>query len=87
MSKSLAFFRGKIVPSQEANSSISTHALHYGTGGFEGIRGNWNSDHKSMYVFRMKEHYERLLQGCKIGQNYILVVNIYLKIALYNLQD
>ena len=66
MSKSLAFFRGKIVPSQEANLSISTHALHYGTGVFEGIRGNWNSEHKSMYVFRMKEHYERLLLGCKM---------------------
>ena len=66
MSKSLAFFRGKIVPSQEANVSISTHALHYGTGVFEGIRGNWNAEHKTMYVFRMKEHYERLILGCKM---------------------
>ncbi|PZC44857.1 MAG: branched-chain amino acid aminotransferase [Chloroflexi bacterium] len=66
MYKSLAFFRGKIVPSEEANVNVSTHALHYGTGVFEGIRGNWNAQHKTMYVFRMKEHYERLKQGCKI---------------------
>lgn len=66
MSKSLAFFKGKIVPIEKAKVSVSTHALHYGTGVFEGIRGNWNADHKAMYVFRMKEHYERLLQGCKI---------------------
>ena len=66
MSKSLAFFRGKIVPSQEANLSISTHALHYGTGVFEGIRGNWNEDQGKMFIFRMREHYERLIRGCKI---------------------
>ena len=79
MSKSLAFFRGKIVPSEEANVSVSTHALHYGTGVFEGIRGNWNSEHNTMYVFRMKEHYERLMLDipysvtdlCEITENLI----------------
>ena len=43
-----------------------THALHYGTAVFEGIRGNWNSSQNKMYVFRLKEHYERLIKGCKI---------------------
>ena len=32
----------------------------------EGIRGNWNADHEKLYVFRMREHYERLMQGCRI---------------------
>jgi branched-chain amino acid aminotransferase len=40
--------------------------MHYGTGVFEGIRGNWNSDQKQVYIFRLKEHYERLLNGCKV---------------------
>ena len=43
-----------------------THALHYGSAVFEGIRGNWNKKKNSMYIFRMKEHYERLIQGCKM---------------------
>jgi len=66
LGKELAFFEGKIVPINSAKVSIMTHALHYGTGVFEGIRGNWNSDKSKMYVFRLKEHYERLIKGCKI---------------------
>jgi branched-chain amino acid aminotransferase len=45
-----------------------THALHYGTGVFEGIRGNWNDQKSSMVIFRLSEHYARLKQGCKILQ-------------------
>jgi branched-chain amino acid aminotransferase len=43
-----------------------THALHYGTAVFEGIRGNWNSAQKQTYLFRQKEHYERLGKGCRV---------------------
>ena len=66
MPKSLAFFRGKIVPVEEAQVGVMTHALHYGTAVFEGIRGNWNAEQGKLYVFRMAEHYERLLQGCRM---------------------
>lgn len=61
-----AFFKGSMVPLEEAKVSIMTHALHYGTGVFEGIRGNWNAESQAVYVFRMKEHYERLLKGCHL---------------------
>ena len=66
MSEALAFFRGRIVPLSEAKVSVMTHALHYGTAVFEGIRGNWNESQSKLFVFRMREHYERLLQGCRI---------------------
>lgn len=66
MPQALAFFRGSVVPLSEARVSVTTHALHYGTAVFEGIRGNWNAEHGTLYVFRMREHYERLLQGCNI---------------------
>ena len=66
MPQSLAFVRGKIVPMEEAHVSVMTHALHYGTAVFEGIRGNWNEDLGKLFVFRMEEHYERLLQGCRV---------------------
>ena len=66
MPEALAFFRGQVVPLSEAKVSVTTHALHYGTAVFEGIRGNWNADHEKLYVFRMREHYERLIQGCRI---------------------
>ena len=66
MPKSLAFFRGQIVPIEDAQVSVMTHALHYGTAVFEGIRGNWNEEQGKLYVFRMAEHYDRLLQGCRM---------------------
>ncbi len=66
MPEALAFFRGNVVPLAEARVSVTTHALHYGTAVFEGIRGNWNAEQSQLYVFRMREHYERFLQGCKI---------------------
>lgn len=66
MPKALSFFRGRMVPLEEANVNIMTHALHYGTAVFEGIRGNWNEQQSKMFIFRMREHYERLHQGCRI---------------------
>ena len=61
-----AFFRGGYVPLADANVNIMTHALHYGTGVFEGIRGNWNVEKGSVFIFRLREHYERLLRGCRL---------------------
>jgi branched-chain amino acid aminotransferase len=61
-----AFFRGQIVPLAEARVSVMTHALHYGTGVFEGIRGNWNEEQGVVNIFRLREHYERLLRGCRL---------------------
>lgn len=65
-SKPYAFLGGKQVLLAEAKVGIMTHALHYGTAVFEGIRGNWNQEQKCIYIFRLREHYERLIRGCKI---------------------
>jgi len=61
-----AFFHNQFMPLKEAKVGILTHALHYGTGCFEGIRGNWNPEEKQLFIFRAKEHYERLQQSCRI---------------------
>jgi branched-chain amino acid aminotransferase len=61
-----AFFKGQIVPIEDAKVSVMTHAFNYGTGCFEGIRAYWNGDQGQLYVFRMKEHYERMLRSCRI---------------------
>jgi len=66
MSKPLAFFKGNFVDIKNANVNIQTHALHYGTAVFEGIRGNWNAKNNSMVIFRLREHYERLIRGTRI---------------------
>ena len=63
---SYAFFQKQFVPLSEAKIGIMTHCLHYGTALFEGIRGNWNSQQKQIYLFRLREHYERLSSGCRL---------------------
>src|SRR4030042_109416 len=61
-----AFFNKQFIPLSEAKVGIMTHALHYGTACFEGIRGNWNSQEGQMYLFRTKDHYRRLQKSCHI---------------------
>ncbi len=65
---SYAYFHKQFVPLSEAKIGIMTHCLHYGTAIFEGIRGNWNSQQKQIYLFRLKEHYQRLFNGCRLLQ-------------------
>jgi branched-chain amino acid aminotransferase len=60
------YLRKQYMPLEEAKVGILTHALHYGTACFEGIRGNWNEEQEQVYIFRLKEHYERLHKGCRI---------------------
>src|SRR4030042_2947158 len=66
MPLSYAFFRNEFVPLSEAKIGVMTNFFHYGTGVFEGIRGNWNDEKRELYFFCLKEHYERLQQGCRI---------------------
>jgi branched-chain amino acid aminotransferase len=61
-----AYFQGKIVPLEQAKIGVMTHAFNYGTGVFEGIRGNWNEEDQTLYLFRMREHYDRLALSSKI---------------------
>lgn len=61
-----AFFGGEFVPIEKAKVSIMTHAFNYGTGCFEGIRAYWNEEEEQLFIFRMREHYERLHRSCRI---------------------
>lgn len=55
---------GKIVEWENAKIHVMTHALHYGTSVFEGIRGYYNGEY--MLIFRLREHVKRLLDSSKI---------------------
>jgi len=61
-----AFFKGRFVPFEDANVSIMTHSFNYGTGVFEGIRGYWNQNKNQMFLFRLKDHYIRFINSCKV---------------------
>ena len=57
---SYCYFQGEIIPLENAKIGVMTHALHYGTGLFEGIRGNWNAAHGQLYIFRLMDHMRRM---------------------------
>ena len=51
---------GKLVPWREANVHILTHALHYGSAVFEGLRAYGGE------IFKLTEHSERLVESARI---------------------
>jgi branched-chain amino acid aminotransferase len=61
-----AYFQKQIMPLAEAKIGIMTHAFNYGTGVFEGIRGNWNEDNQTVYLFKVQDHIKRLRMSAKI---------------------
>ncbi len=59
----IVYFDGEYMPLREARVGILTHALHYGTGVFEGIRAHWDQTSQQLFIMRPVEHYERWKQN------------------------
>ncbi len=55
------WFNGEMVPWADAKVHVMTHALHYGTSVFEGIRAYETP--KGPVIFRLKEHMQRFLNS------------------------
>jgi branched-chain amino acid aminotransferase, group I len=66
MDAKFLFMNGEYIPAELGVVPVRSHAFSYGTGCFEGIRGYWNAEEQQVYLFRLREHYERLLNSCKI---------------------
>ena len=64
------WFDGKYILTEKATVPITTHAIHYGTSIFEGIRAYWNK--KNLFVFRLEEHVKRFRRS---GQFYNISLN------------
>lgn len=58
------WLNGEMVPWGEAKVHVMSHALHYGTSVFEGIR--CYETNKGSVIFRHREHMQRLLDSAKI---------------------
>ena len=46
----IVYFDNQYVPLRDARVSILTHALHYGTGVFEGIRAYWDETAQELFT-------------------------------------
>ncbi|MDV2990466.1 MAG: Branched-chain-amino-acid aminotransferase [Chroococcidiopsis sp. SAG 2025] len=62
----IAYFQNQFVPLGEANISIATHALHYGTGALGGLRGIPHpQDSQQILLFRLDRHCQRLSHSAR----------------------
>jgi branched-chain amino acid aminotransferase len=63
----VAYFENQFVPFNQAKISIATHALHYGTGAFGGLRGVPDPQNpKQILLFRLDRHCQRLSNSARL---------------------
>jgi len=58
------WFNGKLVPWEKATVHVLSHALHYGSSVFEGVRAY--ATHQGVAIFRLRDHTRRLFDSAKI---------------------
>ena len=61
------FFNGDVVPYEDARVHVLTTAFKYAATVYEGIRAYHNEDTGQLYVFRLKEHLDRLQNSASIA--------------------
>ncbi|MGK7917296.1 MAG: branched-chain amino acid transaminase [Prochloraceae cyanobacterium] len=62
----IAYFQNQFIPFEQAKISIATHALHYGTGAFAGLRGIPDPQNpEQILLFRLNRHCQRLSNSAK----------------------
>jgi len=79
----LIWFDGKFVKHNNAKIPVTTHAIHYGTSIFEGIRAYWNGER--LNIFRLDEHITRFRNSGKFYDITLRFSNKELKDAIINL--
>ena len=77
------WFDGKFVPKDKAVIPVTTHAIHYGTSIFEGIRAYWNSE--NLFIFRLNDHIKRFRNSGNFYNISLNHSNIELKKAVISL--
>jgi len=60
------FYDGEYRQYQDVHLGLMTHALHYGTGCFEGIRAYWSDSQRQLFVLLMEPHFRRLINSARI---------------------
>ncbi len=60
------YLNGKLVPYADAKIHVQSAAVKYGGSVFEGLRAYWNAAQGELYVFRLREHVDRLLNSMRL---------------------
>src|SRR5437763_13796754 len=59
-------FDGEFARYHDVRLGVMTHALHYGTGTFEGIRAYWNPKQEQLHLLQGPSHYHRLHRSARV---------------------
>lgn len=70
LKNSTAYFNGKFVPFAEANLSIASSPVLYGLSVYTVFNVKYDGTKNKHYVFRLRDHYERLVDSSKIMDFY-----------------
>ena len=60
------FYKGEFGRYHDIKLGLMTHALHYGTGVFEGIRAYWNPRREQLFLLQAPAHFERLRRSANV---------------------
>src|SRR5260370_22892831 len=60
------FYEAEFGRYHDIKLGLMTHALHYGTGCFEGIRAYWNPKQEQLHLLQAPAHYERLRRSAHV---------------------
>ncbi|HEY1455892.1 MAG TPA: branched-chain amino acid transaminase [Candidatus Dormibacteraeota bacterium] len=60
------FYEGEFGRYNDVKLGLMTHALHYGTGVFEGIRAYWNAKAEQLFLLKPAAHYERMKRSANV---------------------
>ncbi len=66
LATSTAYFRGQFVPFAEANVSIASSPFLYGLAIYTVFSATYDPEHKQLYLFRLRDHYDRLVNAARI---------------------
>ncbi len=60
------FYEGEFARYNDVRLGLMSHALHYGTGVFGGIRAYWNQDQQQLFLLQAVAHYERMKRSANV---------------------
>jgi branched-chain amino acid aminotransferase len=66
LQKSLVYLRDQFVPFEDANISIASSPVLYGLSIYTVFGVHWNEKKNNLYMFRLRDHYDRLINSAKI---------------------
>lgn len=66
VTESIAYFRYGFVPFKEANLSIASSPVLYGLSVYTVANALWNRQQKKLHIFRLRDHFERIVNSAKI---------------------